>query len=152
MEKLFFCLSILTAISANATSEVQTQVLAALIMNSGTIAMVDPTTNKPLGRDEQIPALFAKALLQNYTEMGDHGGTLSSITITCDESDKVLKIGTAYKCSISIGQGDFTKTESTMTGPETEGQILFDIDVVKPFDPKAKIIIKNKTVSVEYGD
>ncbi|WP_413289895.1 hypothetical protein [Bdellovibrio sp. HCB337] len=153
MQKLIACLLICASLSAKAASELESQVLAAVIANASSIVLLDPSSEQPFPQDQQLPALLAKALLQNYSQLGTFGGELGNVSISCDETEYIAaENAIAYGCMIYIGVGEFRKDNDTLTGPQTEGSLGFHVYVFKPWNPSEQIIIDTTETTVEIGE
>lgn len=157
MNKFFFCLTLFVAMSSQAATKLETRILETIIENANSISVVfesEAEGEQRAPRKEQLPALFAKALLQNYSGMSEKGGSLSNVSIACDErteSDELIVGGVIYICELTFAQGDFKKKNSSLKGPNTEEGIFFSIEVMVPNNPKYDIEILTKKISAEVG-
>lgn len=153
MRKLFACVLVFASVSAKAASELEVQVLTAVVANASAIVLNDPATEQPYPQNEQLPARLAQALLQNYAQMGEYGGDLSNVGVSCDESDYApVPNAIAYNCQVYIASGGFRKNGDSFTGPNGQGSVSFWIEVIKPWDPSKKIKIKTTSAVVEIAE
>lgn len=140
MKKTILSAVLFLSIGAQASQDIEQQVLEAVVANASSIQVVDAETNEALPAEQQLPALIARALTQNYLNLdAKKGGVLSSTSVACKNTTQPGILGaTKHVCSIAIGDGEFTAKGIKTLTPNTESAIVIEVEATRVVYPGAK--------------
>lgn len=140
MKKTILSTVLLLSLGAQASTSFEQQVLESVVANASSIQLVDAESNQALPADQQLPALIAKALVQNYTNVDvKKGGVLSATSVSCKNTTPQGIVGAStYVCSLSIGDGEFTSKGIKTLTPNTESAFVIELEVSRVVYPGAK--------------